>query len=743
MSVTKTFSNSGQITVPYYGQANPSTINVSGVTGTVEKITVTLYGITSSYLGDWDVLLAGPGASKPSLYLMSDAGNNSASNNLNIIFDDDSVVTLPQEGTISSNTTYSYRPVNYYDVLGSAPNFYSLDGGNDLQASPPPGDSLAFFKNIDVNGSWTLNVQDDFSSYYTDYYPYFDTTWTHGTSEGFISGGWKIDITASGDPAVSVGDASVKEGDNGTTFLTFPVTLSSSSLGPITVNYSTANGTATAGADYTSANGSILFQAGETTKTVSVEILNDAKAETNENFTLNLQNPVGATIGDGKATGTIVDNDLSAPNISFVTNNYSITEGDKFTTFFLPVRLSKTSKQAVRINYTAFPGEAKSGKDYNLSAGTLIFAPGQTQKNILVTIVGDTLPEQLKESFSVRLSSPVNANIDKPADALTKFNILDNDKTEITINDISVVEGTFGAKTANFTVSLSKISEQPAQVFYSTQNGSALGFQDFIPIYSSITIPAGQKTGAIRIPIKVDNLDEDNEKFSVNLTKVTTKANATIKDKTGTATIIDDDAIPQISISSTTLVEGNAGQRVARLNVNLSNPSEQTIKVRYRTINSTAAGYQDYQPVSKTLTFFPNSTKQTINIYTYGDYIPEQTERFSVLLFAPTNAKLKNSTGTVTLINDDYKKSIVAQVDLTGGKNYEGSAGEPEGTALQAARFSDLALKEPQKLAISDSTIRDISLGSSSSVLLPDSNQPVAIGSPVSEFSGTQLFSPA
>ncbi|HZX88818.1 MAG TPA: Calx-beta domain-containing protein, partial [Reyranella sp.] len=112
-------------------------------------------------------------------------------------------------------------------------------------------------------------------------------------------------------PTLAIGDASITEGDSGTAQLSFTVMLSQAASGPVTVNYSTANGTATAGSDYTARSGTVTFAAGETTKTVTVPITGDGAVEGNETFTISLAGASGATIADGSATGTIVNNDTA------------------------------------------------------------------------------------------------------------------------------------------------------------------------------------------------------------------------------------------------------------------------------------------------------------------------------------------------------------------------------------------------------------------------------------------------
>ncbi len=114
-------------------------------------------------------------------------------------------------------------------------------------------------------------------------------------------------------PSLTVGDASVTEGNSGTQDLAFTVALSAQATTPVTVAYATGNGTATAGSDYTSASGTLTFAPGQTTQIVHVQVAGDSAVESNETLTINLSSPIGATIADGTATGTIINDDVAPP----------------------------------------------------------------------------------------------------------------------------------------------------------------------------------------------------------------------------------------------------------------------------------------------------------------------------------------------------------------------------------------------------------------------------------------------
>lgn len=114
------------------------------------------------------------------------------------------------------------------------------------------------------------------------------------------------------EPSVSIGDASVPEG-NSTSTMTFQVTLSAVSRSPVTVSFATANGTATAPTDYQATSGQLQFTPGETSKSVDVLIKGDTTFEPDETFSVTLANPVNATLGRAAGLGTIRNDDQSPP----------------------------------------------------------------------------------------------------------------------------------------------------------------------------------------------------------------------------------------------------------------------------------------------------------------------------------------------------------------------------------------------------------------------------------------------
>ena len=118
-----------------------------------------------------------------------------------------------------------------------------------------------------------------------------------------------VDVLPPLPPTLTIADGSVWEGNNGAIRLDLTVTLSQGITDAVSVKYATANGTALAKQDYTATSGTLTFQPGETSRTISVSIKGDRKREANETFSVQLSNAVGAIISDGVATVTILNDD--------------------------------------------------------------------------------------------------------------------------------------------------------------------------------------------------------------------------------------------------------------------------------------------------------------------------------------------------------------------------------------------------------------------------------------------------
>ena len=382
-----------------------------------------------------------------------------------------------------------------------------------------------------------------------------------------------------------------------------------------TVNYATADGTATAPADYQATSGTLTFTPGQTTQHGHRPVTGDVLDEANETFTLNLTNAVNVTIADPQGTGTITDDD-PAPTLSV--NDVSVVEGNAGTTnATFTVSLSAPSGRAVTVDYATADGTAQAPLDYLATNGTLNFAPGQTSKTVTVLVNGDLLDEG-NETFFLNLTNPANATISDGQGVGTITN--DDGAPGLSVNDVTVTEGDSGTKNATFTVTLAPASGQNVSVNYATADGTATAPADYAATSGTLTFAPGQTTKTVTVPVVGDTLDELDETFTLNLSNA---VNAAILDPTGLGTIVDNDPPPAITINDATVTEPDTGTVNATFTVSLTAASSRSITVDYATANGTATAPADYTAGSGTLTFTPGQTSKTITVPVIGDLLDE------------------------------------------------------------------------------------------------------------------------
>lgn len=222
--------------------------------------------------------------------------------------------------------------------------------------------------------------------------------------------------------------------------------------------------------------------------------------------------------------------------------------------------------------------------------------------------------------------------------------------------------------TADFAVSIDRQSLVPVTVHYTTSDGSAVSAgsnADFTASSGSVTfMPGDPTTKHVQVPVIDDHMDENDETFQLVLDGAS-GANLG-SHPAGTATIVDDDAPPTVSIAGASALEGDRGTAPMLFTVSLSAPSGKTVSVRFHTADGTATGGTsarkgtDYLSVpdsaSAVVTFQPGTTVATVPVWVVGDHQKESDETLSVILSAPVNAGLASGAGAVAtgiIRNDD------------------------------------------------------------------------------------------
>ncbi|WP_295006694.1 Calx-beta domain-containing protein, partial [uncultured Dechloromonas sp.] len=249
-----------------------------------------------------------------------------------------------------------------------------------------------------------------------------------------------------GTPTLSIAGPDLVNEAVGT--VTYTVTLSNPSASSVSVSYSTANGTALAGSDYTANSGILTFAPGETTKTITVAVTNDTVFEGNETYVVNLTSPSNATIATGSVSTTIADygtglggNNDDRPTLAV--NSVSHPESDPYAVF--TVSLSNASAAPTTVSLSLANGTATAPADYTTAlqystnggatwtTGTsATIAAGSTSILVRVPIVNDILDEA-NETFTLTATRTAGTTLN--ASATGTATIVDNDSPPVAVID--------------------------------------------------------------------------------------------------------------------------------------------------------------------------------------------------------------------------------------------------------------------------------------------------------------------
>jgi hypothetical protein len=466
---------------------------------------------------------------------------------------------------------------------------------------------------------------------------------------------------------VTINDVAVNEGDAGTTPLTFTVTVTPVPAETLSLSYTTANGTALAGSDYTSTSGTLVFSPGQGSKSVSALARGDLEFEQNEIFYVDISGPGKRMhIAKNRGVGTILNED---PPPSFSVSDIAVTEGDSGeANAVFDVTLDAPASTMATVDYattgvSATEGDsAGPGVDFRGTSGTLTFAAGDQSEPVAVGIFGDKTDED-DETYRVELSgNSAGTAID---DGTGVGTIADNDpEPTVSVTDAVANEpiNPSSPNSAVFTVSLSSVSEKTVRVEYSTAEQNppdAIEGTDYEAASGTLVFDPGEQSKDVFVPIIYDGIDPANpenpegfERFRLNLNAIA-EGNASVGDGLGVGTITEE-TVPKLYVSDASLNEGNAGQTTARISLTLSAPTPGMVNGTFSTADGTAAAGSDYAAVSGGAFSFDGSSSRTttIEVAVNGDTLDEDHEVFNVVVSSP-DVQLGDDTGTVTILDAD------------------------------------------------------------------------------------------
>jgi hypothetical protein len=466
-------------------------------------------------------------------------------------------------------------------------------------------------------------------------------------------------------PPLFVGDAVVVEGDSGIRQLEYTVNLPFGSMYPVTFDIATADGSAIAGSDYVAgAWTGVTIPVGQTSATVTLDILSDAVSEGYEGFNLYLTNVRGARANDTQAL-VLIANDDEPPALAI--SNVTTSEGNGGTTLAtFSVSLWRASASDVTFDIATADGSALAGSDYVAASQSATIPAGALATTFTVAISGDTLYET-DETFLVRVSNVVGATVGIGEATGTITN--DEATPALSIADVALSEGHTGTQAAAFVVTLSGRSAYPVTFDIATVDGTATAGSDYVgKSIAGLTIPAGASNVFFNVAVNGDTAVEANETFRVDVANV---SGAVVADGQAVGTIGNDDVLPSLSIADVAIAEGDSGTRLATFTVQLSAPAATAVTYDIATANGTAVAPGDYTARSLVGQVIPaGASSASFTVSITGDVAIEANETFLVGVGNVANATVTDGSAVGTITNDDTLPALsIADVSITEGNN--------------------------------------------------------------------------
>ena len=519
------------------------------------------------------------------------------------------------------------------------------------------------------------------------------TSTTIGTATA--SGTIRNDDTSQASLSIAALSADKVEGQSGSTAFTFTVTRGGNTSIATSASWAAAGSGANpaAGSDFVGGvmpSGTVSFAAGETSKTITVNVAGDTVGEPDEGFTVTLSNPAtSTTIGTATASGTIRNDDTSQASLSIAALSADKVEGQsESTAFTFTVTRGGNTSIATSASWAAAGSGANpaAGSDFVdgvMPSGTVSFAAGETSKTITVNVAGDTVGEP-DEGFTVTLSNPATSTTIGTATA--NGTIRDDDVASLSIAALSAdkVEGQSESTAFTFTVTRggnTSITTSAGWVAAGSGANPAAGsdFVDGVMPSGTVSFAAGETSKTITVNVAGDTVGEPDEGFTVTLSNPATST--TIGTATANGMIRDDDvASLSIAALSADKVEGQSGSTAFTFTVTRGGNTSIATSASWVAAGSganPAAGsdFVDGVLPSGTVSFAAGETSKTITVNVAGNTVVEPNEGFAITLSNPaTNTTIGTATASGTIRNDDTSPASLSIAALSADK-VEGSSG--------------------------------------------------------------------
>ena len=367
----------------------------------------------------------------------------------------------------------------------------------------------------------------------------------------------------------------------------FEVKLSAASGKPVTVEYGVKGGTAVLGKDYALPAGVVSFEPGETSKTLVVDIKDHGIYDDDKTLEITLKNPKNAVLGGSPVHTRTIVHTAPLPAVAFLHAGSRGTEKSGSARF--EVQLSSASGKPVRVEYEVTGGTAEAGKQYVVKGTSLTFAPGETVKEIEVTVKDDGVNRD-DTTVAVSLKNPAGAVLG--GTAMHTYTILDSSPEPAVTFTTASQQVKESAGTAAIGVELSAISGRDVTVPLMV-SGTAKTPGNFTMPSGPVVIKAGTKSATVPVQVAANGVNEDDKTVVVSMGVPTHGVQG--KTATSTVTIVDTDPVPAVSFASASS-SGEEKSGPARFEVKLSAASGKPVWVEYGVKGGTAVLGQGLRP---------------------------------------------------------------------------------------------------------------------------------------------------
>jgi hypothetical protein len=419
--------------------------------------------------------------------------------------------------------------------------------------------------------------------------------------------------------------------------------------GASTVHYAASDGTATSGADYQPAAGTLTFASGAASAMFTVKTNANSLVDGNRSVNLALSSPTGsgALLGaTSSATLNIVDED-KAGTVKLGAATYSVAEAGKNAA--IAIQRSLGAASGVVVPYATSDGTAQAGRDYTTTTGSVTFSAGETTKTVLVPITDTTIVDGSR-SFTFAISAPTPSSTVLGLPSSATVTIGDNDVAGTLQFKFPTYTVGESAGPAVITVTRTGGSAGGVLVNFATADGTAtaLAAADYTATSGTLTFQQGNMSATFSVPITADSLVEGDE--TVLLTLTNPQGGATLgAQKTAVLTIKYAQPGVQFAAPTFTAAENAAS---ATITVARTGPTADVATVRYSTSDGSAKAGTNYKPAAGTLTFGIGITKGTFTVPLVGDKQVSGPQTVLLLLSSPFNTALGPLASAVLTIGN-------------------------------------------------------------------------------------------